>query len=63
MKNNLRKIQFESNPHITWAELSRITGTSVMQIYRIRDGADPSVSKAITIARALNKSVEDIWGL
>ena len=59
-KNILSKVLYEKN--MTYRELSRLTGVSKSALHKIANfESDPKQSTMISIARALNMEVNEIF--
>jgi DNA-binding XRE family transcriptional regulator len=58
---NLRDLRKEAG--ISAEELATLSGISASGIERIEWGEAPSLANALRLARLLNLSVEDIWGV
>lgn len=44
------------------AKLAEVSGVDRTTIHKIEKGHEPGVKKAICLARAVEKTVEEIWG-
>lgn len=59
IRNEVKAMRRKKN--MTLEELASACGISTSTLSDIEHGADPRVSHAIRLARALGASVEDIW--
>lgn len=61
MQNNVR--QYRKRAGLTLVRLAELSGVPKSTLEDIEQGADPQVSTAIRLAKALNTSVEKLWEL
>ena len=59
---NTRITQQMAKLEMTQTELAKRSGLHLTNVNAIVNGSRPNVDTAIKIARALNKSVEELWG-